>query len=155
MASDGIVWEIDEDYLEETNSKVLLRHNEKTGERVDIVTNPEKLAKVFPKVKEYGNTGNREEDLILKATAIMAAIPWLQAFWDGNRRTSIVAAGTFLRNNGYQLDISPEEENTTLRRMLSDIKLHQRDIEPIIFQRLFLYVTKRTSTYEPKTRGNH
>jgi prophage maintenance system killer protein len=48
----------------------------------------------------------------------MAAIPWTQAFFDGNRRTGIIAAGTFLRDNGYELDISTEEENAELRKML-------------------------------------
>lgn len=64
----------------------------------------------------------------------MTAIPWAQAFFDGNRRTSIVAAGTFLRDNGYELDISPEEENTELREMLGAIKKHQRDLEPTIMK---------------------
>ena len=70
---------------------------------------------------------------------------------DGNRRTSIVAAGTFLRDNGYELDISPEEENTELRGMLSEIKKHQRDLEPAIMKQLFLYISERTNKYEPRT----
>ena len=118
---------------------------------VYIETVPRNLAKVLPKVSEYGNSGNIEEDLIQKAAAIMAAIPWIQAFFDGNRRTSIVAAGTFLRDNGYELDISPEEENTELRKMLSEIKKHRRDLEPTIMKQLFLYISERMNKYESKT----
>ncbi|MEX0862332.1 hypothetical protein [Nitrosopumilus sp.] len=89
--------------------------------------------------------------MIQKTAAIIAAIPWTQAFFDGNRRTSIVAAGTFLRDNGYELDISPEEENTKLREMLSEIKKHRRDLEPTIMKQLFLYVSERMIKYESRT----
>ncbi len=152
MASDDkIVMEIDETFLIETNKKILLREKKRTGKEVVIEPVPQNLARVFPKVNEYGTSGNIEQDLIQKATAIMAAIPWLQAFFDGNRRTSIVAAGTFLRDNGYELDISPEEENIELREMLIEIKKHQRDLEPTIMKQLFLYISKRVSKYESKT----
>ena len=152
MASDDeIVMEIDENFLIETNKKILLREKERTGKEVVIEAVPQNLARVFPKVNEYGTSGNIEQDLIQKATAIMAAIPWLQAFFDGNRRTSIVAAGTFLRDNGYELDISPEEENIELREMLIEIKKHQRDLEPTIMKQLFLYISERMNKYEPKT----
>ena len=120
MASDDeIIMEIDENFLIETNKKILLREKERTGRKVYIETVPQNLVRVFHKVSEYGTSGNIEQDLIQKAASIMAAIPWSQAFFDGNRRTSIVAAGTFLRDNGYELDINPEEENTELREMLS------------------------------------
>jgi prophage maintenance system killer protein len=152
MASDDdIVMEIDENFLIETNKKILLREKERTGKEVVIEAVPQNLAQVFPKVSEYGTSGNTEQDLIQKATAIMTAIPWLQAFFDGNRRTSIVAAGTFLRDNGYELDISSEEENIELREMLIEIKKHQRDLEPTIMKQLFLYVSERMNKYEPKT----
>jgi len=151
VSDDKIVMEIDETFLIETNKKILLRENKRTGKEVSIEVVPQNLARVFPKVSEYGTSGNIEQDLIQKATAIMAAIPWLQAFFDGNRRTSIVAAGTFLRDNGYELDISPEEENIELREMLIEIKKHQRDLEPTIMKQLFLYISERMNKYEPKT----
>ena len=152
MASDDeIVMEIDENFLIETNKKILLREKERTGKEVVIEAVPQNLARVFPKVSEYGTSGNIEQDLIQKTTAIMATIPWLQAFFDGNRRTSIVAAGTFLRDNGYELDISPEEENIELRELLIEIKKHQRDLEPTIMKQLFLYISERMNKYEPKT----
>jgi len=151
MSSDGIVMDIDEDYLEETNEIVLTRELERTGREVFIETNPKKIPLVFPKISEYGNTGNIKEDLILKATAILATIPWLQVFFDGNRRTAIMAAGTFLLDNGYLLDIDPEGENKELRGMLEEIKRHFRDIDITIFNRLMLYVKERISNYEPNT----
>ncbi|MEX0861209.1 hypothetical protein [Nitrosopumilus sp.] len=51
----------------------------------------------------------------------------------------------------YELDISPEEENTKLREMLSEIKKHRRDLEPTIMKQLFLYVSERMIKYESRT----
>ena len=151
VLNDDIIMKIDENFLIETNRKVLLREEKRTGKKVFIETVHQNLARVFPKVNEYGTSGNIEQDLIQKTAAIMAVIPWTQAFFDGNRRTSIVAAGTFLRDNGYELDISPEEENAELRKMLSEIKKHRRDLEPTIMKQLFLYVSERINKYESKT----
>ena len=150
-SDDEIVMEINENFLIEINEKVLFSSLKRTGKKVYIETVPQNLARVFPKVSEYGTSGNIKQDLIQKAAAITAAIPWTRAFFDGNRRTSIVAAGTFLRDNGFELDISPEKENTELRTMLSGIKKHPRNLEPDIMKQLFLYISERINKYEPKT----
>nr|WP_280924483.1 type II toxin-antitoxin system death-on-curing family toxin [Nitrosopumilus ureiphilus] len=98
---------------------------------------------VFPKINNVGNSGNKEEDLIEKTACIIAVIPWAQVFFDGNRRTGIIAAGTFLRDNGYDLDINPEDENLELRKLLSEIKKHYADLEPSIMKQLSFYISKR------------
>ncbi len=144
MASeDEIIMKINEDYLEETNEKVLNDHHEKTGKPVYIHTYPYNLAQVFPKVSEYCNSGNRKQDLIEKAAAILAAPAWIQAFDDGNRRTGIISADKFLHDNGYSLDINPSEENETLREMLKEIKRHMRDLDSKTMQQLILYTKER------------
>ena len=150
-SNNEIIMKINENFLIEINKKILLRENKRTGKKVYIETIPQNLARVFPMVNEYGTSGNIEQDLIQKATAIMAVIPWLQAFFDGNRRTSLVAAGTFLRDNNYRLNINPKEENKKLREMLSEIKKHRRDLEPIIMKQLFLYISERICKYESRT----
>ena len=98
---------------------------------------------VIPMVNSVGNSGNRKEDLIEKAACIMTVIPWAQAFFDGNRRTAIIAAGKFLHDNGYELDIDPENENLELRNMLSEIKKHSRTLNQNIMKQLSFYISKR------------
>ncbi len=66
-----------------------------------------------------------------------------QTFFDGNRRTGIIAAGTFLHDNGYELDIDPEDENLELREMVSEIKKHINDLEPNIMKKLSFYISER------------
>ena len=53
ISDDKIVMEIDENFLIETNEKILLREKERTGKKVYIETVPQNLARVFPKVSEY------------------------------------------------------------------------------------------------------
>lgn len=134
---------LDEQYLIETNEQVLQNHKKLTGQQVWIEVIPKNITRVFPKVNSVGNSGNKEDDLIEKATCIIAVIPWTQAFFDGNRRTGIIAAGTFLRDNGYDLDINPKDENLELRELLSKIKKHYADLEPSIMKQLSFYISKR------------
>jgi len=49
-SDDEIIMEIDENFLIETNKKILLRENERTGKQVYIETVPQNLTLVFPKV---------------------------------------------------------------------------------------------------------
>ena len=144
-SNDEIVMDIDEDFLIETNEKVLKDYHKKTGKPIYIETFPDNLALVFPKVEGWGNSGNRKKDLIDKAACIMAVVPWAQAFADGNRRTSIIAAGTFLNDNEYDLGIDTENENLELRELLSEIKKHRRDLEPNLMEQLILYISERIS----------
>ncbi len=134
---------LSEAYLEETNRKILERHHRLTGEEVFIETVPANLVRVLPKVKEYGNSGNREKDLIEKAAAIIAMPAWTQAFFDANRRTGIVAADKFLYDNGYGLDVDPSDENLELRAMLKEIKRHERDLDPTTMDSLILYTSEK------------
>ena len=106
-SKNDIVMDLDEQYLIETNEQILKNHEKITGQQVWIEVIPKNIARVFQKINSVGNSGNKEEDLVEKAACIMAVIPWAQAFLDGNRRTGITAASTFLRDNGYYLDIKP------------------------------------------------
>lgn len=73
----------------------------------------------------------------------MAVIPWAQAFFDGNRRTGIIAASKFLHDNGYELEIDPDNENLELRDMLSEIKKQSQTLNPRHYETVvFLYFKK-------------
>ena len=117
-SNNEIVMDIDESYLIETNEQILRRYKENTGKQVWIEVFHDNLACIFPKVNSVGNSGNKKKDLIEKASYIMATIPFFQPFSDGNRRTGIIAAGTFLHDDGYDLDITLEDDNLELRELL-------------------------------------
>lgn len=101
------------------------------------------IDRVIPMVNSVGNSGHKKDDLIEKAICIMAVIPWAQAFFDGNRRTGIIATGKFLYDNGYELDIDPENENLELRGMLSEIKKQSKTLNQNIMKQLSFYISKR------------
>ena len=143
-----IILNIDEQYLIETNKQVLENHKKLTGEPVWIEVFPANMAVVFPKINSYGNSGNLKEDLIEKASCIMAVIAWKQVFMSANRRTGIMASRTFLLDNGYDLYIDPAGENLELRTLLSEIKRHYSDLDSNLMKQLFLYVAKRMKQHE-------
>lgn len=101
---------LDNQYLIDINEKILKRHEKIKKVKVYVETT-KNIDRVIPQVNSVGNSGNRKEDLIEKAACIMAVIPWAQAFFDGNRRTGIIAASKFLHDNGYALEIDPDNEN--------------------------------------------
>jgi len=141
-SNNEIIMNLDNQYLIDTNKKILERHARiKTG-KVYIETT-KNIDLVIPMVNSVGNSGNKKEDLIEKAACIMAVIPWAQAFFDGNRRTGIIAASKFLYDNGYELGIDPENENLELRDMLSEIKKQSQTLNQNIMKQLSFYISKR------------
>lgn len=68
---------------------------------------------------------------------------------DGNRRTGIIAAGKFLYDNGYDLDIDPEEANSELRSMLRKTKDQLLTLNPEVMEQLSFYISKRMKKHEP------
>lgn len=141
---------IHKEYLTETNEQLLQRHKKKTGEPVYIGVIQKNLNEVFPMVNSVGNSGNKKQDLVEIATHILGVIALKQPFLDGNRRTGIIAAGKFLRDNGYDLDIDPEEENSELRRMLRKIKDRMSTLNQEIMEELSFYISERMKKYESR-----
>jgi len=141
-SNNEIIMNLDNQYLIDINKKILKRHEKIKKVRVYVETT-KNIDLVIPMVNSVGNSGNRKEDLIEKAACIMAVIPWAQAFFDGNRRTGIIAAGKFLHDNGYELDIDPENENLELRGMLSEIKKQRQTLNQDIMKQLSFYISKR------------
>jgi prophage maintenance system killer protein len=141
-SNDEIIMNLDNQYLIDANEKILKRQERIKKVKVYVETT-KNIDRVIPIVKSVGNSGNREKDLIEKAAHIMAVIPWVQAFFDGNRRTGIIAASKFLHDNGYELDIEPENENLELRRMLSEIKKQSQTMNQDIMKQLSFYISKR------------
>lgn len=147
MVSDKIIMKINAQYLIETNDQLLRKHKEKTGESVYIGVIQKNLDESLEMINAVGNSGNKQQDLIEMATHILAIITLKQPFLDGNRRTGIIATGKFLRDNGYDLDISPEEE-TSLRYMLKKFKEKMSTLDQNIVEQLSFYISKRMKEHE-------
>lgn len=140
---------IHEQYLTETNEQVLLRHKKRTGEPVYIGVIQKNMDEVLLMINNVGNSGNKEQDLLEMATHILGVITLKQPFMDGNRRTGIIAASKFLRNNGYDLDIDPEEANSELRSMLKKIKGQLLTLNQEVMEQLSFYISERMRKHEP------
>lgn len=100
-------------------------------------------------INNAGNSGNKEQDLLETAAHILGIITLKQPFMDGNRRTGIIV-GKFLRDNGYDLDIVLEGENSELRSMLRKIKDQLLTLNPEAMEQLFFYISERVREHEPR-----
>jgi len=150
MVSDNIVMKITKQYLTETNGQILQRQKQRTGEQVHIGVIQKNMDEVILMINNVGNSGNKKQDLLEIATHILAVITLKQPFMDGNRRTGIIAAGKFLRDNGYDLNIAPEEENSELRQMLKTIKERMYTLNQEIMGQMSFYISERMKEHESR-----
>jgi len=141
---------VDKSYLIETNEKILKRYRRLTGKQVWIGTT-NTINDIIPHVNSVGNSGDREENLVQKATNLMAKIAWEQPFEDGNRRTGIISAMQFLRNNGYDLELELGQANFDIRKMLREIKMHRRGLHIETMNQISFYISERMIPYESRT----
>lgn len=61
------------------------------------------LYAILNRMNHYNNIEDRRKRVIKKATRILAGITRYQPFHEGNRRTAIAAAISYLQQNGYDL----------------------------------------------------
>lgn len=142
MSKEPSITMFDKQYLIDTNKKILERHHRLTGERVWIGTT-KTIDDILPHVNSVGNSGNKREDVVEKATHLMAKITHAQPFEDGNRRTGIISTMQFLRDNGYELEIESGHANLNIRQMLKEIKTHTRGLHKETLDRISFYISKR------------
>ena len=101
-----------------------------------IAVNNDRLNEVIEIIKQ-------QEDLILKASYLMGGIAWAQPFSGGNKRTGVVCADTFLRMNGYRLDVKTEEDIEYMKKLLFEIQEERASLNVETMAKIILYVAKR------------
>jgi len=141
---------VDTQYLIDTNKLLLDEWNIAHPEDLQPigVRRPE-VDNIIPMVEKYDKNQNEFEDLIKKASYLMAIVSWIQAFLDGNKRTGIVSAVKFLYDNGYDLDISKKDEKE-IRSLLYDIQDQRVSLNYSIVDKIIIYTTKRTKIHESR-----
>ncbi len=141
---------VDTQYLIETNEKLLNLWNEThpTNQQPIGVGRPE-IDDIVPMVEEYDKDSMTIEDFIKMASYLMAITSWMQAFLDGNKRTGIIPATKFLYDNGYDLDITEEDEKE-LRILLYDIQDLRTSLDHSVVAKIIIYTTKRIKIHEPR-----
>ena len=68
------------------------------------------------------------DDLIHEAAALMESLANNHAFLDGNKRISLAVTDTFLRMNGYYLDLEPIAANKFILDSISKREFRIRQI---------------------------
>ncbi|MEX1150812.1 MAG: Fic family protein [Nitrosopumilaceae archaeon] len=127
----------DRSFLIETNRKVINEHPEVydvIGGRGDEL---DSVLEIFESV----GSDDEPENLIIKAAHLALSISWVQPFLGGNKRTALLAATTFLEENGYSLEILPEDEGH-IRELLYRIQDLRSDLDSSIIDKMILYICK-------------
>lgn len=141
---------VDTQYIIDTNILLLEQWNDVHPEDPQPigVRRPE-VDKIIPMVEEYDENHNTLKTFIKKASYLMAIVSWIQAFLDGNKRTGIVSAMKFLRDNGYDLDI-PKDDEREIRSLLYDIQDQRTSLDHSVVAKIIIYTTERTKIHESR-----
>jgi len=137
-------------YLIDTNKLLITTWNETHSNDPQPlgVRHPE-IESIIPMVEKYDKSNLKLEDLIKKASYIMAIISWVQPFLDGNKRTGIITGTKFLRDNGLELNIEKKDE-PKLRNLLYDIQDQRSSLDHLVVTKIIIYTTKRIQKHEPR-----
>jgi death on curing protein len=68
------------------------------------------------------------DDLVHEAAALMESLANNHAFLDGNKRISLAAADTFLRINGFYLELDPQAAHKFIMETISKREFRMRQI---------------------------
>jgi death on curing protein len=77
-----------------------------------------------------------EDDLVVLAVRLLAAIARNHPFEQGNKRTAFIAALNFLLNNGWRLDIADTEEHAMLIEALVEHKVEEMELVELFWRDL-------------------
>ncbi len=81
-----------------------------TGDKHEYTREDEReLRQLLTEVQETANAEERKESIMQKVSLLVFRLASGQHFHEGNKRTALTAAETFLRANGYTIDISDKE----------------------------------------------
>lgn len=140
--------EISKDTIIEVNKEVLIDPRIVDLKNIEPFAVRDDINEVIDIVSKTGNTDNREENIIQKATYLMASISWLQPFVGGNKRTSYVSAKDFLRDNGYSFTINTEKDRDELITLLYKIQETRSELDTEILQEISFYIRKRIKKHD-------
>lgn len=141
---------VDTQYLIDVNRLILERWNKRNPKNQQHIgaRHPE-IDGIIPMVEKYDKNNMKLEDLIQKASYLMAIISWSQPFLDGNKRTGIISATKFLYDNGFDLDIKKKDESE-IRNLLYDIQDNRTNLDDSIVAKIIIYTTKRIKKHESR-----
>jgi len=81
-----------------------------TGDKHEYTREDEReLRRLLTEVQETANAGERKESIIQKVSFLIFRLASGQHFHEGNKRTALTAGESFLRANGYTIEISDKE----------------------------------------------
>lgn len=121
----------------EINKGIIHEWIEKNPSKIEAINaNQDKLDEILKMV-------NSQDNIIMKASYVLAGISWAQPFSGGNKRTATVIADTLLRMNGFKFVVDDENDIEYLRKLLLEIQEERSKLNEDTMAKIILYVSKR------------
>ncbi len=99
-----------------------------TGDKHEYTVEDErKLKRLLTDIEGTANDQERNESIIQKGSLLIFKIANGQHFHEGNKRTAFVAAETFLKANGYTIDM----QNKDLLQVVDKASLGQAGLSEV------------------------
>ena len=140
---------VDKQYLIDVNRKILKKWNKEHPEDPQAIGTRAEIDDIIPMVEEHDKSKNEIENLIEKASYLMAIVSWVQPFFDGNKRTGIISATRFLYDNGYDLEIKKGDKKE-IRSLLYDIQDQRTSLDSSVVTKIIFYITQRIRVHESR-----
>ncbi len=104
----------DQDEIRYFDVKTLVQINAEvvslTGDKHEHTKGDErKLRQLLTEVEKTANDQERNESIIQKVSLLIFRVANGQHFHEGNKRTALVAAESFLKANGYTIDMKDKD----------------------------------------------
>ena len=135
---------ISKDVIININRKVVIEPSVvKLSEIEPFWVRDNEMNEVMDNVDDAGRTKNKKENVLQKATHLMASISQIQPFVSGNKRTAVISTSKFLEDNGYDFSIKTERDRDELILLLNEIQGSRSELDPEVLQKIYFYITNR------------
>ena len=111
----------------------------------------DRLNAVLDRMKKECNESEWRKKIVKKTSFFIAGLSWAQPFGGANKTTAVLIALLFMRDNGFDLNIPPAEQNRLIDFMY-EIQKERSELNSQLVESLILYVDQYTVVYDPKPR---
>jgi prophage maintenance system killer protein len=108
-----------------------------------FVVADDRLNTVLDRLNKECNESDWKKKIVRKASFFIAGLSWAQPFGGANKTTAVLMAMLFMRDNGFDLNIPPAEQNNLIDFMYR-IQEERSELDSQLVENLILYVDQFT-----------
>ncbi|HEX5457587.1 MAG TPA: Fic family protein [Candidatus Nitrosotalea sp.] len=130
-------------FSKELINKIILGNEHIVSHRKESFgVNDERIEWVFSKANSFNDIKDKRTRIIKKATAVLGGTSWQQPFNNGNKTMAIIVTKYFLQKNGFDLQLSTDQEEDELIDLLIRT-MYKFEDDPTIFSEIEEYLNRK------------